>query len=44
MRIGLTDGGSTFAKIVQQARDAEEQGFTSLWYASNVARDPRWSR
>jgi len=40
MRIGLTGGGSTLESIVAQARRAEEQGFTSLWYASNVAADP----
>ncbi|MDH6246497.1 TIGR03564 family F420-dependent LLM class oxidoreductase [Mycobacterium sp. OTB74] len=40
MRIGLTGGGSTLESIVNQARSAEEQGFTSLWYASNVAADP----
>ncbi|MGV0809745.1 TIGR03564 family F420-dependent LLM class oxidoreductase [Mycolicibacterium setense] len=40
MRIGLTGGGSTLDKLVQQARDAEERGFTALWYASSVLRDP----
>jgi F420-dependent oxidoreductase-like protein len=40
MRIGLTGGGSTLNKIVAQAQRVEEQGFTSLWYASNVAGDP----
>lgn len=40
MRIGLTGGASTVDKIVQQAQEAEGQGFSSLWYASNVARDP----
>lgn len=40
MRIWLTGGGSTVDKIVAQAKVAEEQGFTSLWYASNVAGDP----
>jgi F420-dependent oxidoreductase-like protein len=40
MRIGLTGGGSTPDKIIHQAQRAEEQGFTSLWYASNVAGDP----
>lgn len=40
MRIGLTGGGSTLNKIVEQAQRAEEQGFTSLWYASSVAGDP----
>ena len=40
MRIGLTGGGSTLAKIVEQAKAADADGFTSLWYASTVAGDP----
>lgn len=40
MRIGLTGGGPTLDKILQQAHVAEVQGFSSLWYASNVAGDP----
>ena len=40
MRIGLTGSGSTADRIVQQARDAEADGFTSLWYASAVFGDP----
>ena len=40
MRIGLTGGGSSVDKIVQQAQQAEADGFTSLWYASSVAGDP----
>jgi F420-dependent oxidoreductase-like protein len=40
MRIGLTGGASTVDKIVAQAKRAEEDGFTALWYASNVAGDP----
>jgi F420-dependent oxidoreductase-like protein len=40
MRIGLTGGGSTVEKIIAQARQAEADGFTSLWYASNVGGDP----
>jgi F420-dependent oxidoreductase-like protein len=40
MRIGLTGGGGTVDKIVAQARQAEADGFTSLWYASAVAGDP----
>ena len=40
MRIGLTGGGATVDKIVQQAQQAEADGFTSLWYASSVAGDP----
>ena len=40
MRIGLTGGSSSVDKIVRQAQQAEEQGFTSLWYASIVQGDP----
>ncbi|MGE2837093.1 TIGR03564 family F420-dependent LLM class oxidoreductase [Mycobacterium sp. SMC-4] len=40
MRIGLTGGATTVDKIVAQAQRAEEDGFTSLWYASSVAGDP----
>ncbi|WP_344593634.1 TIGR03564 family F420-dependent LLM class oxidoreductase [Actinomadura vinacea] len=40
MRIGLTGGASTPDKIIQQAKRAEEDGFTSLWYASIVTGDP----
>lgn len=40
MRIGLTGGATTVDKIVRQARQAEEDGFSSLWYASVVAGDP----
>ncbi|MFB4301710.1 TIGR03564 family F420-dependent LLM class oxidoreductase [Actinomadura sp. NTSP31] len=40
MRIGLTGGASTPDKIVQQARRAEADGFSSLWYASIVTGDP----
>lgn len=40
MRIGLTGGASTVDKITEQARVAELEGFTSLWYASSVAGDP----
>ena len=40
MRIGLTGGGSTADRIIQQAVDAEADGFTSLWYASAVFGDP----
>jgi F420-dependent oxidoreductase-like protein len=40
MRIGLTGGGATADRIVQQAVDAEAAGFTSLWYASAVFGDP----
>jgi len=40
MRIGLTGGGSTADKVLRQAKQAEADGFTSLWYASAVAGDP----
>jgi F420-dependent oxidoreductase-like protein len=40
MRIGLTGGGSTVDKVVEQAKQAEADGFTSLWYASVVTGDP----
>ena len=40
MRIGLTGGGTTVDKVVRQAKQAEADGFTSLWYASLVTGDP----
>jgi F420-dependent oxidoreductase-like protein len=40
MRIGLPGGAATVERIVQQAVEAEADGFTSLWYASAVAGDP----
>jgi F420-dependent oxidoreductase-like protein len=40
MRIGLTGRGSSVDEIVQQAKQAEADGFTSLWYASVVTGDP----
>ncbi|WP_018637034.1 TIGR03564 family F420-dependent LLM class oxidoreductase [Parafrankia elaeagni] len=40
MRIGLTGGAPTPDKIVKQARQAEEDGFHALWYASLVTGDP----
>jgi F420-dependent oxidoreductase-like protein len=40
MRIGLTGGGTTADRIIQQAVDAEADGFTGLWYPSAVLGDP----
>ena len=40
MRIGLSGGGATVERLVDQAVRAEADGFTSLWYASAVAGDP----
>jgi F420-dependent oxidoreductase-like protein len=40
VRSGLTGGGASVDKVVQQAKQAEADGFTSLWYASLVTGDP----
>jgi len=40
VRIGLTGGGATADRIVDQAVKAEAAGFASLWYASAVFGDP----
>ena len=40
MRIGLSGGGTTADRIVQQAVEAEADGFTSLWYAECGPRRP----
>ena len=40
MRIGLTGGGRTVDKVIEQAKQADADGFTSLWYASVVTGDP----
>jgi F420-dependent oxidoreductase-like protein len=41
MRIGLTGGGTTADRIVNQASRAEADGFTSMWYPSSAgAGDP----
>ena len=40
MRIGLTGGGATVDRMIEQAKQAEADGFTTLWYASAVAGDP----
>ncbi len=40
MRIGLTGGGTSVDKVIAQAKQAEADGFTSLWYASLVTGDP----
>ena len=36
MRIGLIGAGTTADRIVEQARRAEADGFTSLWYPSST--------
>jgi F420-dependent oxidoreductase-like protein len=40
MRIGLSGGAATVDRMVEQAVEAEAEGFTSLWYASAVGGDP----
>jgi len=40
MRIGLTGAGSTVDNVVRQAERAEADGFSSLWYPSQVLGDP----
>ncbi len=40
MKIGLNGGASTVDRMVQQAVDAEAEGFSSLWYPSAVGGDP----
>jgi F420-dependent oxidoreductase-like protein len=40
MRIGLIGGAATPEKIIEQAVQAEADGFASLWYASVVQGDP----
>jgi F420-dependent oxidoreductase-like protein len=40
VRIGLTGGGSSVDKVIEQAKRAEADGFSSLWYASLVTGDP----
>ncbi|HJR25647.1 MAG TPA: LLM class flavin-dependent oxidoreductase, partial [Acidimicrobiales bacterium] len=40
MRIGLNGGGATVTRMIEQAKRAEDEGFTTLWYPSAVAGDP----
>lgn len=40
MRIGLSGGGANVDRMIEQARQAEADGFTSLWYAGATGGDP----
>lgn len=40
LRIGLTGGGRDVDRIVEQAKEAEADGFSSLWYAGAIGGDP----
>lgn len=40
MRIGLSGGAASVERMIEQAKQAEADGFSSLWYASAIAGDP----
>jgi F420-dependent oxidoreductase-like protein len=40
MRIGITARGSTPDEVVQHAREAERDGFSSIWYSHLLMGDP----
>lgn len=40
MRIGLSGAAATVDRMIDLAKSAEADGFTSLWYASAVGGDP----
>lgn len=40
MRIGLSGGGTTIDRMIDQARQAEADGFATLWYAGAGGGDP----
>ena len=40
MRIGITARGSTPDEVVQHAREAERDGFSSVWYSHLLMGDP----
>ncbi len=40
MRIGISGGGTTVDRLIDQAAEAEADGFTSLWYAGASGVDP----
>jgi F420-dependent oxidoreductase-like protein len=40
MRIGISGGGATVDRLIDQAVEAEADGFTSLWYAGSAGIDP----
>src|SRR3954452_22457790 len=40
MRIGLNGGGSSIQRMIEQAQQAEAEGFSTLWYPSAIAGDP----
>ena len=40
MRIGLTGGASSIEKAVAQAKRAEDEGFSAIWYPGGGGSDP----
>lgn len=40
LKIGLSGGGSTVDRMVDQLVEAEDDGFTTLWYAGALGTDP----
>lgn len=40
MKIGLNGGAATADRMIEQAVEAEAEGFSSLWYASAIFGDP----
>ena len=40
MRIGLTSWTNSVDRVVEEAKQAEADGFSALWYASGVTGDP----
>jgi F420-dependent oxidoreductase-like protein len=40
MRIGLAGSNTTIERVVAQATEAEQAGFTGLWYSSGTLGDP----
>lgn len=40
MRIGLTGGAADADRVVDQARRAEDEGFTSMWFPGAAGGDP----
>jgi len=40
MRIGITGGGRDADRVVEQAIEAEQYGFSHIWYSFGVLGDP----
>jgi F420-dependent oxidoreductase-like protein len=40
MRIGVSGGAASIERTIEQAARAEDEGFSTVWYASGVGGDP----